>query len=155
HNPKFDFLGKTRLWVSISLAMLAVSLGYIAKNGLRYGVEFSGGTQLIVKFQAPPSIDRVRSAVDPVAKDAQIQSYDVPARQQVLVRVPSQGEGHLSEHAQAVLKSLASNYNENPVVESSTEIVGPVVGGELRATAVKLTLFGLAFQLLYIAFRFN
>src|SRR5262245_54529762 len=141
HNPKYDFLGKTRLWVSISLAMLAVSLGYIATRGLKQGVEFSGGTQLIVKFQSSPSADRVRKAVDPLAKDAVVQTYDEPSKNQMLIRIPSQIEGELSAQAQAVLKSLASTYSENPVVESSTEIVGPVVGGELRSKAVKLTLF--------------
>jgi preprotein translocase subunit SecF len=155
HNPKFDFLGKTKLWVSISLVMFAASIAYIATHGLRQGVEFSGGTQLIVKFQSAPSVDRVRTAVDPLAKDAVIQTYDEPSKNQVLIRIPSQIEGELAAQAQSVLKSLATTYTENPVVESSTEIVGPVVGGELRSKAIKLTLFGLTFQLLYIAFRFN
>jgi preprotein translocase subunit SecF len=40
-------------------------------------------------------------------------------------------------------------------VESSTEIVGPIVGAELRRKAIQLTIFGLLFQLIYIAFRFG
>ena len=34
-NPNFDFLGRTRLWVAISLALILGGMGYIAKNGLR------------------------------------------------------------------------------------------------------------------------
>src|SRR6185295_10993913 len=49
----------------------------------------------------------------------------------------------------------AENYPANPVVESSSEIVGPVVGAELRQKAVLLTVLGLAFQLIYIAIRFK
>ena len=112
-------------------------------------------TRPAAKFTSAPSVDRVRTAVDPLAKDAVIQTYDEPSKNQVLIRIPSQIEGELAAQAQSVLKSLATTYTENPVVESSTEIVGPVVGGELRSKAVKLTLFGLTFQLLYIAFRFN
>ena len=41
------------------------------------------------------------------------------------------------------------------MVESSTEIVGPIVGAELRRKAIQLTIFGLLFQLIYIAFRFG
>jgi preprotein translocase subunit SecF len=41
------------------------------------------------------------------------------------------------------------------VKESSTEIVGPIVGQELRQKAIQLTLFGLLFQFLYIWFRFG
>ena len=155
HNANFDFLGKTRLWVTISLVMLLVSVSYISKKGLRYGVEFSGGTQLIVKFQDKPAIDRVRSAVDQVGHEAVIQSYDQADKNQVLIRVAGGIEGELAAQAQGVLKALAGSYAENPVVESSTEIVGPIVGAELRGKAVKLTLFGLLFQLIYIAFRFN
>ncbi len=155
HNPNFDFLGKTRLWVGISLALLLVSVGYIWKNGLRYGVEFSGGTQLIVKFQSKPDSDKVRSAVNQVSHEAVIQSYDQADRNQMLIRVAGGIEGELEAQAQAVLKALSSAYADNPVIESSTEIVGPIVGAELRDKAVKLTLFGLLFQLIYIAFRFN
>lgn len=154
-NPNFDFLGKTRIWVGISLLMLAVGVGYIAKNGLRYGVEFSGGTQLIVKFQNPPAVDQVRRAVDRVSQGAVIQTYGESGAHQVLVRIAGGIEGELAAQAQAVLKSLGDNYGGNPVVESSTEIVGPIVGEELRGKAVKLTLFGLLCQLIYIGFRFK
>ena len=155
-NPSFDFLGKTRLWVAISLLMVAVGWGYVYKQGgLRYGVEFSGGTQLIVRFQSRPIIDRVRSAVDTVARGAMIQTYDDASKNQTLIRIPGGIEGELQAQAQGVLKSLAGSYGENPVVESSTEIVGPIVGAELREKARNLTLFGLLFQLIYIAFRFG
>ena len=40
-------------------------------------------------------------------------------------------------------------------MESSTEIVGPIVGAELREKALKLTILGLLFQLLYIGWRFK
>ena len=56
-------------------------------QGLRYGVEFSGGTQLILHFQATPEVDQIRSAVDQVSPGAVIQSYGDPAQNRVLVRV--------------------------------------------------------------------
>jgi len=92
-----------------------------------------------------------------VAAGAVIQTYDDPSKNQVLIRLPhtGAGEGELSTAAQDVLASLKASYAQNPVVESSTEIVGPVVGAELRRKAIQLTVFGLLFQLVYIAFRFN
>jgi preprotein translocase subunit SecF len=154
-NTNFDFLGKTRLWVSISLALVAASIGYVAKNGVRTGVEFSGGTQVIAKFQSRPALDRVRSAVEQVAPGATIQTFDDPSKNQVLIRVATAVEGELDKQAQRVLEQLTSSYGENPVVESSTEIVGPVVGAELTSKAIRLTVLGLLFQLIYIGFRFN
>jgi preprotein translocase subunit SecF len=154
-NPNFDFLGKTRLCVTLSLALIVAGVAYISRNGIHYGVEFSGGTQVIAKFQARPEVDRVRDAVGQVAQGAVIQTFDDASKNQVLIRVPGIIQGELTEQAQAVLKALAGSYAQNPVVESSTEIVGPIVGAELRQKAVRLTVLGLAFQLVYIAFRFG
>jgi preprotein translocase subunit SecF len=54
-----------------------------------------------------------------------------------------------------VLAAVGQGYAGNRIVESSTDIVGPVVGAELRRKAVLLTVVGLLFQLIYIAFRFQ
>ena len=64
-------------------------------------------------------------------------------------------EGDLDAPARAVRQALADSYSENPVTESSSEIVGPVVGAELREKAIVLTVLGLLFQLIYIAWRFK
>ena len=157
-NPHYDFLGKTKILVGISIVLILVGVAYISSHGLRYGVEFSGGTQLIARFQSRPEVEKVRAAVDKVASGATIQTYDDPSKNQVLIRLPhtgEAGEAELSTSAQKVLSSLAASYPQNPVVESSTEIVGPIVGAELRRKALQLTIFGLLFQLIYIAFRFG
>jgi len=155
-NPSYDFLGKTKILLGVSIALIVGGIAYISSRGVRYGVEFSGGTQLIATFQNRPEVDKVRSAVDKVTSGAVIQTYDEPSKNRVLIRLPhTGGEGDLSSSADSVLKSLAANYPENKVVDSSTEIVGPIVGAELRRKAIQLTVFGLLFQLLYIAFRFG
>jgi preprotein translocase subunit SecF len=154
-NPHYDFLGKTKYLIAVSVVLILTGGAYISQRGLKYGVEFDGGTQLIVRFQSSPAIDRVRSAVDSKTSGATIQTYDQPARNQVLIRVSDANETDLSARAKDVLGALATKYSENPIVESSTEIVGPIVGAELRTKALQLTICGLLFQLIYIAFRFN
>jgi preprotein translocase subunit SecF len=177
-NPNYDFLGKTRYFVAASLLVILGGLAYmlstntyLGRSPKGYGVEFSGGTQLIVKFQNPPQVDRIRSAVEQASPGAVIQTYDDPSRNQVLIRLagtedeaeapaPAPGGGApeptgLGATAERVKAALASTYAENPVVESSSEIVGPVVGAELRRKAIQLTVLGLLFQLIYIAIRFK
>jgi len=155
-NPNYDFLGKTKFLLAVSITLILVGVAYISSHGLRYGVEFSGGTQLIARFQSRPEVDKVRSAVDTVTSGSTIQTYDDPSKNQVLIRLPHTGsDSDLSGSAQAVLEALKARYGENPVIESSTEIVGPVVGAELRRKALQLTFWGLLFQLMYIAFRFG
>ena len=156
-NPNYDFLGKTKFLLGVSLALIVTGVAYIATHGVRYGVEFSAGTQIIARFQTRPDVDKVRSAVDKVAAGATIQTYDDPSKNQVLIRVPhtAGGDADLSAEAQAIRQSLATNYAQNAVLESSTEIVGPTVSQDLKSKAIKITIFGLLFQLVYIAFRFG
>jgi preprotein translocase subunit SecF len=156
-NPNYDFLGKARYFIAASLILIAAGVAYMATHGIRYGVEFSGGTELIVKFKTTPQVDRIRPALETVAPGAIIQTYGNPTSNQVLIRVAGgqEIEGELDTTAKRVLDTLATRYAENPVVESSSEIVGPVVGAELRRKAIQLTAWGLLFQLIYIAFRFK
>ena len=178
-NPNFDFLGKTRYFVAASallvlggLAYMLSTNTYLGRNPRGYGVEFSGGTQLIVKFQNPPQVDRIRGAVEQASPGAVIQTYDDPSKNQVLIRLAGTEEEEaaapapapagaapeptgLGATAERVKAALASSYAENPVVESSSEIVGPIVGAELRRKAIQLTVLGLLFQLIYIGIRFK
>ncbi len=155
-NPNFDFLGKARYFVALSLLIIAGGIAWMATRGIHYGVEFSGGTQLILQFQNTPEIDKIRDAVNRVDPGAVIQTYGDAKANKVLVRIAGEvSETDLDASARRVLQSLAESYSANPVTESSSEIVGPVVGAELRQKAIILTALGLLFQLIYIAIRFK
>ena len=85
-----------------------------------------------------------------------IQTYGERKDNKVLVRVAQAApEADLDAPARGIREALARNYGQNPVLESSSEIVGPIVGGELRQKALYLTVLGLLFQLIYIAARFK
>ena len=91
-NPNYDFLGKSRYFIAASVLLIAAGVGLMLRpGGIRYGVEFSGGTQLIVRFQSTPQTDRVRAAVEPVAPGVVVQTYDNPAKNQMLIRLALSG----------------------------------------------------------------
>lgn len=155
-NPSFDFLGKTRYFVTASVVLILAGIAWMARpGGLRYGVEFSGGTQLVVKFEKTPEVDKIRAAVESAAPGAVIQTYDEPTKNQVLIRIAGVGEGELGALAEKTLQALRGGYSANLLKEHSAEIVGPVVGAELRQKAIQLTVLGLLFQLIYIGIRFG
>src|SRR5207244_659530 len=96
--------GFDRVWMTIldthANALIVAGIAYISSRGVRYGVEFSGGTQLIATFQNRPEVDKVRAAVDKVTSGAVIQTYDEPSKNRVLIRLPhTGGEGDLSSSA--------------------------------------------------------
>ena len=161
-NPKFDFLGKSLYFISVSVIVILGGLGYmlsrhvyLGSNPKGYGVEFSGGTQMIVTFTSAPDIDRVRDAVSAVDAGAVIQTFGQGSENRVLIRIAGATETELDADARRVLEGLATRYSQNPVRDSSSEVVGPVVGAELRRNAVLLTVLGLVCQLIYIAIRFK
>ncbi len=155
-NPNIDFLGKAKFFVALSVLLIAAGVFWIANGHLRYGVEFSGGTQLILQFQGAPDVDRIRDAVAKVSPGAVIQTYGDPKANKVLVRISQEApESDLDAPARGVRQALADTYAQNPVTESSSEIVGPLVGAELRQKAMLLVALGLLFQLVYIAARFK
>jgi preprotein translocase subunit SecF len=155
-NPHIDFLAKAKYFVALSVLVIAAGLFWIAAGHLRYGVEFSGGTQLILSFQSAPEIDKIRDAVTRVSPGAVIQTYGEARNNKVLVRISQEApESDLDAPARAVREALAGGYGQNPILESSSEIVGPIVGAELRQKAILLTVLGLLFQLIYIAARFK
>ncbi len=155
-NPNIDFLGKAKYFVLLSAAVIAAGVFWIASGHMRFGVEFSGGTQLVLQFQGAPEVDRIRDAVTRVSPGAVIQTYGDAGENKVLVRISQEAsEADLDAPARAVRQTLADAYSQNPVTESSSEIVGPTVGADLRRKAVWLTVLGLLAQLVYITWRFK
>jgi preprotein translocase subunit SecF len=155
-NPNYDFESKAKYFIALSVFFIGSGLAVMFTRGVNYGVEFSGGTQIIAQFQKTPETDKVRAAVDRVSLGSVIQTYGDSASNKVLIRIAGEAtEGELDTGAKKVQQALAESYPGNPVVESSSEIVGPVVGAELRQKAIYLTVLGLAFQLIYIAIRFK
>ena len=88
-NPNYDFI-KWR-WHAIALSALIVlaGIGYAVTKGVPLGIDFSGGTIVVVKFEQPTSVDRVRAALaSAMSGENVIQSYGEPSNHEVLIRLP-------------------------------------------------------------------
>jgi len=155
-NPNFDFLGRARYLAIVSALFVAGGIYAVAGGQVRYGVEFSGGTQLILQFQSTPEIEKIRGAVESTSPGSVIQTFGEAEDNKVLIRLALEADdADLDAPARATLATLAEEYGENPVIESSSEIVGPIVGAELRRKAILLVSLGLLFQLIYLGVRFK
>jgi preprotein translocase subunit SecF len=160
-NPNFDFV-KWR-WHAIALSLLIVlaGAGVMLTRGLPLGVDFAGGTIVIVKFDQAVSVEQVRAAVSAapggIGNDAVVTEYGDKSQHQVMVRVAKTGaenSNDLSQMAGAVVQAL-KQANLGTVTVVSTEIVGPVVGEQLKRQGTLATVLALAGILIYIALRFQ
>jgi preprotein translocase subunit SecF len=160
-NPNYNFLRWRWHAVALSWIVILAGLFTIYTKGLPKGIEFAGGTSVIMQFDQTPSVEAVRGALNQNypggGQDAIVQTYGDPSLRQVMVRVPTVGAeqgASLSASAQNVENSLRkANLGNFKVV--GTEIVGPSVGEELTQKGVWAFILSLVGILAYIAFRFE
>jgi preprotein translocase subunit SecF len=161
HNPNFNFVKYRWHALILSWAIIIAGLVAIQMYGLPEGVEFQGGTSVILKFDQVPSIDQVRGALDRNfpggGQNVVVQSYGDPGQRQIMVRVPHTGQESgtdLSRTSEEVQQAIArGNLGKFTVI--GTEIVGPVVGQELKSKGTWAFGLSLFFILLYLWFRFE
>ena len=86
-DTKIDFLKYKIPAMLLSLIIIVAGIVVIWQKGLKYGVDFSGGTAIQVKFRKPVLLEAVRKALkDSGFQDSGVQGFNDPT--QILVRLP-------------------------------------------------------------------
>jgi len=156
-NANYDFI-KWR-WHAIALSAIVIIAGfaYGFQRGIPLGIDFSGGTILVVKFEQPVTDDQVRGAIASVTAENVIQTYGDAAQNQKLIRIPQlvvEEGGALDQNARAVVDALTkANIGKFEVI--SQELVGPVIGADLQRKGIYATLASIVGITIYIGLRFR
>lgn len=151
-KTEIDFMGKRKLWYTISILLIAAGLSSVAVKGINFGIDFKGGTELVVQFARNVEIGDVRTAMDKVGfNKAEIKTFG--SERDILVRTPEQAPG--SEIADKIRAGLTAQLPDNPFVVQKEDKIGPKIGAELRRDAVYAVLASLAAILAYLGFRFT
>jgi preprotein translocase subunit SecF len=157
-NPNYDFI-RWR-WHALIASMTIMAIGfYVAafRQGLPLGIEFTGGTAIVVEFVQPTDEGQVRAAIEPVAKDATVQRVGTDNKR-IMIRL-QQMEGQaagtaLEDDAKRVEQALnTAGLGQHTVI--SKDIVGAVVGSDLQRKGIWATITALGGILVYIALRFR
>jgi preprotein translocase subunit SecF len=157
-NAHYDFIRWRWHAIALSAVVILAGAGMIAQRGLPLGIDFSGGTIVILKFQKATSENDVRRALESVPGEEVIQAYGDAAQNQILVRLPlmegaEQGTS-LEQGAKRVVEAVkAANLGQFEVVQQ--ELVGPVVGADLQRKGIYATLASIVGITIYIAIRFR
>lgn len=152
--PKFDIAGRAKVWFIVSLLIIIPGIFSMATRGLNFGIDFTGGTILDLKFEQPVEISKVRESLKPFGLDgATIQlsgeSSDVSASTDVMIRTVDLEENQRKE-VMAGIKSAVGNYEV-----MREEKVGATIGGELIFNAIMALVISWVLIILYIAYRFE
>ena len=152
-NANYDFVGKRRWFYLASGGLVVLSLvSILFRGGLNYGIDFTGGTLLQVRYDKPVSVEVVRRGLDEIKLgQAVIQQFG--DAQEYLIRLHQAGEKPeaLSKQVQDAL----SRTSGSAVEIRRLEFVGPQVGRDLQLQALYAVLAGMAGILIYVAFRFH
>jgi preprotein translocase subunit SecF len=152
HQTNIDFMGKRNIWYIISLITLTVGIASYFIRGMQFGIDFIGGTELLLRFEQPAQINEVRSAMDNAGfTGSEIKSLGNP--RDVLIRVAEHTEG--AKVAEKIRASLTAQIPGNKFDVLSEVKIGPKIGAELRRNALYAVIATLIIILVYIGFRFE
>jgi preprotein translocase SecF subunit len=152
-GTRYDFVRWRRVAYLVSALVILLSLAHIAyRGGLRYGIDFSGGTLMQVRFEGAITVQDLRAALARVqAGESVIQEFG-DARE-FLIRVPV-AAGTLEEVSGRVTAGLRGAGLPGFEVRR-LEFVGPQVGRDLQWNAIQAVLWGMVGILVYTAIRFD
>ena len=135
----------------ISLVSFIVAVFWIFTHGLAFSIEFTGGTQMEVRYPSAANTEQVRQDLKAVSNEVLVQTFGTAS--DIVIRVPTK-QGYTSgQVAEEVMKGIHQKTPEAQLTR--TEYVGPQVGEELArdgGTALALVVAGI---MIYLAFRFE
>lgn len=154
-NPNFDFLGKRKLALLISLSLILISWVIFANKGEdNFGVDFTGGSSVTFSFDQKQQIGDLRGALknaglEEVKIQHQHDSLEGDKSSEALLVKVEYGKG------QDVADTLTSVFPDSGFKVMQTDNVGPQIGKELKAKGIKAIIVALIGIVIYISIRFE
>jgi len=154
-DASYDFLNnRKRAYIFSALLLLVGIFFLVVHHGLSYGVDFTGGTLMQVKFGKATDVAQVRSAISGLGGgEAQIQQLG--QGNQYVIRLPVFQSDQQRDVGDELRSALASSFGQDGYTVERTEAVGPKVGNELQSKALEAILIAFGLTLVYLAFRFE
>jgi len=153
-ETRFDFMGQITAAMIISGIVILIGLGSIVfSGGLKYGIDFAGGTLVQLQFKNPPDIEVIRDGLKTIGLgESTIQEFG--SKKDILIRV-ERSEEKLEAVGAMVKRSLSQKFNSGDIIVERVEMVGPKVGRDLREKALLSILYAIIGIVIYISWRFE
>ncbi|MDD2384865.1 MAG: protein translocase subunit SecF [Sulfurospirillaceae bacterium] len=148
----YDFMSQSKHLITASIILILVSYVLLFTKGLSYGIDFSGGTLVQVKYDTKAPIEKIREQIsqDELFANAQITEFGSP--DEIVIRFATATDSVGQDLGDKIRTLLVGTGNFDI---RKVDIVGPKVGGELRAKGLASTILCIIGILMYIAFRFE
>jgi preprotein translocase subunit SecF len=157
-KTNYNFLRWKWHAIGLSLAVILGGLAMIATKGMPLGIDFSGGTLIVVQFEQPVTEEQVRNAVDTLPGEEVVQQYGEAAERRMLIRLPqTEGavEGNSLEQASTGVEQALAKAGLPKFTIVNRELVSAVIGHDLQLRGIYATLASLLAITIYIGIRFR
>lgn len=145
-NTKYDIVNKRRITFLISALVILAGIVSLFVRGLNYGIDFSGGVKMQIKFSETISAEELRSLINnenlgtPEIKSSGENEYMITINPENI------------ENADQIMEESLSGLDYNVL---QTDKIGPKIGYELRTNSMKAVGIALLLVLIYITVRFE
>ncbi len=152
YTRTFNFMGKSKMAMFLSVAIVVASYAILVTKGLNYGVDFAGGTVVQVKYETTAPINKMRQALkgNELFASASISEFGSP--DEVVIRMKT-SSGNVTRDVGDITREALKGTGEFTI--RRVDIVGPTVGAELKEKGIMSLLLAMFGILVYVAFRFE
>jgi len=153
-----DFMKWRTPTTVFSAVLLLVSLGSLIMNGMQFGMDFTGGTQIQVSYSEPQDLEEIRGIISEIGfQNSEVVNFRTDRDVQIRIQDTASADVDQREAAQAtdiVLEALSANTTAEIEV-LGTGFIGSQVGEELREQGGLGMLVALIMIMIYISIRFQ
>ncbi|HZF71508.1 protein translocase subunit SecF [Sulfuricurvum sp.] len=148
----YNFLGKGKIFFIASFVLFFLSVGLIATKGFSFGIDFTGGTVVQVKYTQTAPIDAIRKklATNELFKHASVTEFGSP--EEIVIKTASSTDG-LSKDIGDTTKEILAGTGDFEI--RRVDMVGPKVGDELRVKGLTAFLLTLTAIMAMVTFRYE
>jgi preprotein translocase subunit SecF len=154
-NTHVKFVDMRRIGYAFSGTLILIGIiSLILHGGPRYGIDFTGGTSLQLKFEKTITAADLRNSIGKIGySGAEIKHIGAAAENEFIIRVEKKTEG--TEASTVIEEQLTKDFSDNPYDIRFVQEIGPKIGGELRRAALMAIFISLLAILIYISWRFE
>ena len=157
-NPRMNVVGKRGFWYGLSLLIIVPGIIFAALGGFKQGIEFTGGSELTLKF----SQSHTRAEIEKAVRDGGIvdPAAQIAGDNTVLVRLPYQkgADGKPAQvtatQADQITANLQKAFPNDNVTRQGFDFIGSSISSELTKNAFTSIILSSLFIVFYLAFRF-
>ena len=131
-NPKVDWLGMSRILITVSLGLVLLGAGsMLVQGGLRLGVDFVGGTLAYVKFKDEPELERLRRTLSDLNAE-EVTRFDELEKNEVQIRmgrIEDEESEDLIAQSDSIIEALRREYDQEGLDSGKLDLNNVVAAG--------------------------